>query len=364
MKYFTVFLLLGLSINLVQAETSSSCPGEEGFYFTNYKRRNPTLGGFVSYQASVDDTEELFIARTAAVCGGSNIQGSPKIFGTSVIRNAKVSGNAEINGSAKVENGAEVTDEARITENARITGSVRVSGKAYVGGNAAIFNHSENDFAEVTENARVTANAEISGNSLIRGRARVMGQAKVFGDTVVEGSAMITGYARLSSGIISSGTLDPAEPKNEVEAKDAVAKAKAQAEKVKKEAAAREYLQRLVVKMNDQMEEGISSNGDGMYKHSFSNLGNCRFKLFYETHGTDARQINTVKIIFDLKESIEASPDRFSVKFYKPTFESQEILRNDGSEVLGFENIIYFNYNEDVTKFMDTLSALKNNCKI
>jgi carbonic anhydrase/acetyltransferase-like protein (isoleucine patch superfamily) len=81
-----------------------------------YKRRNPTQGGFVSYQASVDDTEELFIARTAAVCGGSNIQDSPKIFGTSVIRNAKISGSAEINCAAIVENGAEVTDEARITK--------------------------------------------------------------------------------------------------------------------------------------------------------------------------------------------------------------------------------------------------------
>jgi hypothetical protein len=250
-----------------------------------------------------------------------------------------------------------------LLKNARINGSVRVSGKAYVGGSAKIYNNSENDFAEITDNARVTANAEISGNSLIKGRARVMGKAKVFGDTVVEGSSVITGYARLSTGVFSSGTIDPAEPKNEINAKEADARAKAQVEKEKKDAEARVNLQKLVSRMNDQMD-GIDGYGDGMYKHSFSNLSNCRFKLFYETSGTDAQQIKTVNVIFDLNEVIESSLDRYSVLFYKPTFESQEILLNNGSQKSGFDNKIYFKEGKDTTNFMNTLNALRNSCKI
>lgn len=184
-------LLIVTSLMYVAAsfgETSPKCPNEEGYYYKNYRLRNPTQGGFVSYEAAVDDeTDNVFIAPTAAVCGSSSITGHVKIFGNAVVNNATISDNVKIKDDAQVI-GATVSDNAVI------------SGNAYV------------DSTDV----------------VIRDKAQIQGHAKVTGDAVVGGTAIIGGYARITSGNYSKEIIKPGPSKDDVPpaTKEEIARAK------------------------------------------------------------------------------------------------------------------------------------------
>lgn len=122
------------------AATSPKCPGESGYYFTNYKQRNPQQGGFVSYSADVIDDEEVYIAPTAAVCNSSSVSEDARIYGNAIIRgNAEISGDAKVYGNAVIEGDAVITDNARVYENARVGGSSFISGKARIKGWSKIY---------------------------------------------------------------------------------------------------------------------------------------------------------------------------------------------------------------------------------
>jgi carbonic anhydrase/acetyltransferase-like protein (isoleucine patch superfamily) len=110
-------LLFLLIITNAYAEKSSKCPGEEGYYFTNFKIRNPTAGGFVAHTAFVSDLyDDLYIAPTAAVCGFASIEDRANIRGNSLIRgNSVVSGEAVIQGNIIVEGDSHISGKSRVT---------------------------------------------------------------------------------------------------------------------------------------------------------------------------------------------------------------------------------------------------------
>lgn len=357
MKKIAIVLIGSLvSLSTFADDYSNLCPGEAGHYFINDKVRNIRDGGFVSNQAFVSEGSSIFIAKTAAVCGGSNISDSAKIYGNAIIRNAKISGSAEINGSAIVENDAEVTDGAKITDNARLSGSVRVSGKrSFVGGSAKIYNTSADNLAEVTDEARVTGNAEISGNASISGRARVMDQAKIWGDTTVDGNAIIRGYARLNSGSYSSGTLNPAKPQDEINAENNAANAAAKQ-------AARANFNSLVAQTNQLTSKIVLAEG-GIMNSSFSSLGNCRFSLKWKTNNYEDRKVDHVNIVLNLNQEIstELNAGTF-LRYSQPTAEVFDYVRNDGTKADYNQAVIRFYDETSASQFRYNISQLKNSC--
>jgi len=143
-----ILLLISFIPSLIFAGTSSSkCPGETGYFYTNNKsKRNPRKGGFVSDSANVSDF--VFIARTAAVCGSSSVLKSARVYGNAIIK-----------------------DEAEITDHARVYGNAIVKDEALIGGNATVSGH-----------------AIISKAAIIRGNAKVKG------------------YKKISKGILTKGT--------------------------------------------------------------------------------------------------------------------------------------------------------------
>jgi carbonic anhydrase/acetyltransferase-like protein (isoleucine patch superfamily) len=173
-QQITIFAVLIFSAQSF-AESSPLCPNEQGYLYTNYRQRNPTQGGFVSNQAFVQDSDEVFISATAAVCGSSSVTGSSKIFGNATIINATVSGNVSIKDNAKVIG-------ATITDNAIVAGSVYING------------------AEV----------------IIRDKAQVSGNAKITGDAIIGGTAIIGGFAKIDTGVYTNEIIKPAAGKDDV----------------------------------------------------------------------------------------------------------------------------------------------------
>ena len=216
-----------LAFTALPAMADLPCNGEKGYNYVNYKHRNPTAGGFVSYNAFVDDTDDVYIAPTATVCGSSRINENVRIYGTAVIDGATISGRAEVFGNARVSDGAEVSDNARISENAEVSGSVRIYGKTVIAGNAKIYNNTQDNLVQIYDNARVSGNALITDNATVFGNARIFANAKISGDASISGNAIINGHTKLNSGSISSGTrTDPdydgiAKAKREAEAEEA-----------------------------------------------------------------------------------------------------------------------------------------------
>src|SRR5437868_1129300 len=102
----SVLILSIIMMASVQAATSSKCPGEAGYNFTNYARRNnPSAGGFVSNTAFVNDQDDdLFIAPSAAICGFASIEGRASIRGNTLIRgNTVVTDSAVVQGNIIIE---------------------------------------------------------------------------------------------------------------------------------------------------------------------------------------------------------------------------------------------------------------------
>jgi carbonic anhydrase/acetyltransferase-like protein (isoleucine patch superfamily) len=197
-----------LFINYSLASTSSKCPGEEGYYFTNYKHRNPTQGGFVSNKADVQDTDDLlFIGPESAICGSSRISGKARIFGEAIINNASIQDEAEISENALIEKGATISGNARISGQVRIYGSVEVSGQAVVTESAILYNNDSEKLVSISGKARIAGSVEIDGDAIVEGSAKISGHVKLWGDVRVNGTAVLKGYTRRYTGTISSETI-------------------------------------------------------------------------------------------------------------------------------------------------------------
>lgn len=117
MKQKSITLLL---ICLLISFTAGS-----GFYWTNYRQRNPQKGGWVSNGAAVD--ENVFIGPQAKVLGSASVSGRAKIYG-----------NAVVDGEAMVADGAKVFGNAKVTGSAVVRGGAMISGNAIIGGDAVV----------------------------------------------------------------------------------------------------------------------------------------------------------------------------------------------------------------------------------
>lgn len=133
-------LLLNTPFNSAQAAsvTSSKCPNQTGYYYTNDKsKRNPRKGGFVSESANVGDY--VFIAPTAAVCDSASVLNFARVYGNAVVRGeAEVSDKARVYGNAIVDGEAVISGDAKVSGHARVTGSAEVKGKAWAKGYVVI----------------------------------------------------------------------------------------------------------------------------------------------------------------------------------------------------------------------------------
>ncbi|MGB0454088.1 MAG: hypothetical protein ACPGJV_10280 [Bacteriovoracaceae bacterium] len=103
------------------AATSGLCPGEQGYYFENYRHRNPQRGGFVANTAYIG--EHVFLAPSAAICGNANVDGQARILGTSVITgfafitdNVRIQGNITVKGSTSIEGSSVITGNGTLPE--------------------------------------------------------------------------------------------------------------------------------------------------------------------------------------------------------------------------------------------------------
>jgi len=242
-KSISAAAIILFSLNSLAA-TSRECPGEEGYYFTNYKRRNPTQGGFVSNKADVQDTDEMiFIGPEVSICGSSRVSGRARIFGNAVVKGATVKGSAEINEDAIISNGAEVSGNAKVSGKARVSGFVEVTDDAVVTDNAQIYNTDSEKLARVQGKARVGGDAKVTDDAVVEGSARVNGNAKLSGDVRVDGSALIKGHTKRSSGTISNTTLNEPDyeaierARKEKEAYDKKCREEEEARKLAKQAA-------------------------------------------------------------------------------------------------------------------------------
>jgi carbonic anhydrase/acetyltransferase-like protein (isoleucine patch superfamily) len=209
---FTFISLPLLELN-ASTSTHAKCPGETGYYFTNYRIRNPQKGGFVSNQAYVNDTDEnVFIGPDAVICGSSTIQDQAKIYGNAQIFSSTVVASASVYENAIVKSGATIKGSAKIYGDATVKGSVEILENAIVAGNATVFNDTEDFFASVGGDARVTGYATVTENATIRGSAKIQGQATISGSATIEGNALVSGCQKIKEGVISSGTVSTEGP--------------------------------------------------------------------------------------------------------------------------------------------------------
>lgn len=208
LKALSAALMFLVSIDAVAA-TSPQCPGEEGYYFTNYKRRNPTQGGFVSNKADVQDTDEMiFIGPEVSICGSSRVSGRARIFGSAVIRSATVKDSAEVSENAVISSGAEVSGNSKISGKAVVSGFVEVMEDAVVTDNASVVNSDSERLARVAGKARVGGSARVTEDAVIEGSARINGNAQLSGNVRVDGSSLIKGHTKRNTGKISGETLN------------------------------------------------------------------------------------------------------------------------------------------------------------
>ncbi|MCK5882378.1 MAG: hypothetical protein KAG61_01720 [Bacteriovoracaceae bacterium] len=99
------------------AVTSSQCPGEEGYTYTNSRNSNsPSTGGFISYDADI--TDDIWLGRNAAICGFSSVTDGARVTGRAVI-----CGDALVHG-----NKVRITGHSRVCGNAEVTGTAVLSG--------------------------------------------------------------------------------------------------------------------------------------------------------------------------------------------------------------------------------------------
>lgn len=338
--FLIAYGLLPIFSEIAIAETSPLCPGETGYYYVNYRRRNPTAGGFVSNEAYADDSDYIFIAPSAAICGSSKVTENAKIYGTAVIKNSSISGRSEIFGNARIQDGAEVIEEAKISEDAVVSGSVRVAGKAVVAGKARIVNYSQDNFAQVQGQARVTGSARITGNAEVSGNARVMGNSVISGNAVVNGTAVVNGFSKISDGTMSSGTRNDEDFEGIAAVKKAAADAEAAlAAKKEREKRISDEREQKIKKYQDIVDkitnEGWLGKSGGEYSFEFPTR--CEFKMkFRDIQKGELVSYDYSKTLdLKLKENIQFSTN--DSKFYSPCVEvNLRSLESSDKSVLSY----------------------------
>lgn len=310
MKSGKMLILSLLVLASLPTAFAAPCNGEAGYEYVNYKHRNPTKGGFVSYNAFVDDTDDVYIAPTATICGSSHVSDHARIYGTAVINGATISGYAEVFGQARVSDGAEISDNAKISENAQVSGSVRIFGKTTIAGSAKISNYSQDYFAQVYDNARITGSAVITENAQVFGNARIFGNAIISGDASVSGNAVVSGYTKLNSGSMTSGNKNDPDyagiEKAKKEAQEKEAKRLAELERAKK---AKEARDAKINRYNELVKEMLDGNYLGASNENSIDLSTmCILKSDYRLK-TAATTFNsasdyTYHLKVDLRENI------------------------------------------------------------
>lgn len=116
--FISTLSLFAILSTPAMADTSSKCPGEEGYYYKNYRStNNPQDGGFVAYTATVEDNQRIVIGRMAAVCGNAII-----------LDNANIGGNALVRGNAEVSGGSIVTGDVILEGNVSVGGRSVIKG--------------------------------------------------------------------------------------------------------------------------------------------------------------------------------------------------------------------------------------------
>lgn len=261
MKSGKMLILSLLVLASLPSAFAAPCNGESGYEYINYKHRNPTKGGFVSYNAFVDDTDDVYIAPTATICGSSHVSDHARIYGTALIDGATVTGYAEVFGQARVSDGAEISDNAKISENAQVSGSVRVYGRTTIAGNSKISNYSQDYFAQVYDSARISGSAVITENAQVFGNARIFGNAAISGDASVSGNAVVSGYTKLSSGSMTSGNKnDPDYVGIEKAKKEAQAKEAQRLAEIERARKAKESRDGKINRYNEIVKEMLDGN--------------------------------------------------------------------------------------------------------
>ena len=211
------------------AETSSKCPGEEGFFYTNDKRRNPRAGGFVSNEASVVDDDNVTIEPEAAVCGSSTLSGRITLFGKAVVRNVHIDGTDRvlIGGSAKIV-GADISGRVEVKERVEIRGNISIEGSGEKGiriyGDADIYNSSSSREMRILDQAQIFGETQLRDVIVVGDTSRIFGKARLSGSVSIRGASEIQGFTKRSSGVLVDVQLN--EPDY-----DAIAAAKAKAAK-------------------------------------------------------------------------------------------------------------------------------------
>lgn len=228
-NFLFVLLVSMASATIAVAETSSKCPGEEGFHYTNEKRRNPRAGGFVSNEASVVDDDHVTIEPEAAVCGSSTLSGRITLFGKAVVRNVHIDGTDRvlIGGSAKI-TGADISGRVEVKDRAEIRGNVWIEGSGTKGiriyGDADLYNSSNSREMRILDQAQIFGEAQLRDVIVVGDTSRVFGKVRISGTVSIRGASEIQGFTKRSSGSLVDAQLN--EPDY-----DAIAAAKAKATK-------------------------------------------------------------------------------------------------------------------------------------
>lgn len=114
------------------AATSEFCPGQDGYFHTNYRsendrtfQKNPVAGGFVSNTAFVDSS--VWLGPEAAVCDFANVDSGARITGNAVIR-----GEAFVAGSGVMVTGRAILEGDVVAESYDRSKRISIRGSAFL----------------------------------------------------------------------------------------------------------------------------------------------------------------------------------------------------------------------------------------
>ncbi len=184
MKKITAIISLMVSVSAFSA-SSSKCPGEDGYFYTNYRTtNNPQEGGFVSYTATIDDNHEIVIGKMAAVC-----------------ENAIILDQAKINGSAIIRGDAQISGKAIISGDVIIEGDVTVSGSSVIRGKGILSKGDYHDIRKTVDN-QSSQPSSVSAEDLA---VKVQQFVKRYSSLKPEDGSFYEGKTTLSQSISFSG---------------------------------------------------------------------------------------------------------------------------------------------------------------
>ncbi len=152
---------------------------------TGVKIEKGTLGGYVNYGNTLDQSGTSWIGHDAIVCGEyAKVSDDAQVYGNARIcgENIKIYDHAQVYGKAVIAGpSAQVYGNAKVYDDAKIYGEAKVYGDAQVYGEAEVYNS-----AEVFGTAKVYDNAKVYEKALVSA-GKVRGKTQVSGDTVVDG---------------------------------------------------------------------------------------------------------------------------------------------------------------------------------